>query len=332
MKAFIVNKYGGEENVVLADVAVPQIGNNDVLVRVRAASVNPVDFRTRNGEFKQLVHYKMPLILGFDFAGIVEKVGPAVSRFKPGDEVYGLKEEERNGSFAEFIATHESALARKPKNLSMEEAASIPLVGLTAWQALVEKTQLKLGQKVFIQAGSGGVGSLAIQLAKHIGAIVATTASNGSIGLVKDLGADIIIDYKKDDFEATLRDYDVVLNSQDSKTLEKSLRILKRGGKLVSISGPPTPQYATEAGLPYIFKLIMGALSFKVRGQAKYLGVDYSFLLVRPNGDQLGKLATIIERGEVKAVIDTIYPFVDTVEAIAHVESGRAKGKVVIQF
>lgn len=331
MKAFVIQKYGSKDNVVLADVATPEIGTNDILVKIKAASVNPVDYRTRNGEFRQLIHYKMPLILGFDFAGIVEEVGSSVTKFKPGDEVYGLREQERNGSFAEFIAIHENSLALKPKNLSMEEAASVPLVGLTAWQALVEIAQLKQDQKVFIQAGSGGVGSLAIQLAKYMGATVATTAGQTSIKFVKDLGADVAIDYRKDDFEKSLRNYDVVLNSQDPKTLEKSLRILRRGGKLVSISGPPTPQYASEAGLSFIFKVIMGFLSFKTRRQAKKLGVMYSFLLAQPSGDQLRKLAEIIESEDIKAVIDTIYPFEKTNDALEHVESGRSKGKVVVK-
>ena len=214
----------------------------------------------------------------------------------------------------------------------MEEAASIPLVGLTVWQALIEKANLKKGQKVFIQAGSGGVGTFAIQLAKHLGATVATTTSSANIDLVKSLGADIVIDYRKDDFETILKDYDVVLNSQDAKTLEKSLRILKPGGKLISISGPPDPEFAKEIGAPGFVKFIMRLLSAKVRKKAKRLKVTFSFLFMRAQGNQLSQITSLIDAGVIKPVIDRIFPFEQTNEALAYVEAGRAKGKVVIKI
>ena len=213
----------------------------------------------------------------------------------------------------------------------MEEAASIPLVGLTAWQALVEKANLKKGQKVFIQAGSGGVGTFAIQLAKHLGATVATTTSAENFDLVKSLGADIVIDYRKDDFENKLKDYDVVLNSQDKKTLEKSLRILKPNGKVISISGPPDPDFAIQINGNWFLKIVMRILSAGVRKRAKRLGVNFSFLFMRAQGEQLGQITKLIESGVIRPVVDKVFPFEQTNEAMSYVEAGRAKGKVVIK-
>ena len=251
-------------------------------------------------------------------------------KFKVGDEVYARPRDHRVGTFAEFIAMNEADVALKPKNLSMEEAASIPLVGLTAWQALIEVAKLKKGQKVFIQAGSGGVGTFAIQLAKHIGATVATTTSAANIDLVKSLGADVVIDYKKDDFEKILSGYDVVLNSQDAKTLEKSLGVLKPGGQLISISGPPDPAFARELGLNLFLKLVMRLLSRGIRKKARRLGIRYSFLFMRAQGQQLSEITSLIESGVIRPVVDKVFPFEKTGEALAYVETGRAKGKVVI--
>jgi NADPH:quinone reductase-like Zn-dependent oxidoreductase len=277
-----------------------------------------------------ILPYKTPFALGHDVAGVVIEVGSKVSKFKPGDEVYARPADYRIGTFAELIAINENDAALKPKNLSMVEAASIPLVGLTAWQALIEKANLKKGQKVFIQAGSGGVGAFAIQLAKHLGATVATTTSAANINLVKSLGADIVIDYKKDDFETVLKDYDVVLNSQDAKTLEKSLRILKPGGKIISISGPPDPGFGRQINANWFLKIVLQFLSAGTRKKAKRRGVNFSFLFMRAQGEQLSQITKLIESGVVKPVIDKVFPFEQTNEAMAYVETGRAKGKVVV--
>jgi len=301
------------------------------LVQIHAAGVNLLDSKIRNGEFKLILPYKLPITLGHDVAGVVVKVGSHVRKFKPGDEIYARPADHRIGTFAEFISMNENDVAIKPKELSMEEAASIPLVGLTAWQALIEKANLKKGQKVFIQAGSGGVGTFAIQLAKHLGATVATTTSTANIELVKSLGADVVIDYKKEAFETKLQDYDVVLNSQDTKTLEKSLRVLKPGGKLISISGPPDPDFAREIGLSWFMKLIMHLLSSGVRKKARRLHVSFSFLFMRAQGNQLSQITSLIDSGVIRPVMDKIFPFESTNEAMAYVESGRAKGKVVVK-
>lgn len=331
MKAYVLNKYGKKEQLQLNEVEIPELGSQDVLVEIYAAGLNVLDSKIKEGEFKLILPYKMPLILGHDVAGVVKKVGSKVSKFKVGDEIYSRPSDFRIGTFAEFIAIHENDLAIKPKNLTMEEAASIPLVGLTAWQVFVEKAHLKKGQKVFIQAGSGGVGTIAIQLAKHLGAKVATTASEKSFAMLKSLGVDVLIDYKKDDFEKVLKGYDLVLNSQDIKTLEKSLTILKPGGKVISISGPPTKVFAVEAKLPWFMKLATGLLSWGIRKKAKKLNVDYSFLLMKSSGQQLTEMTKLIEAGAILPVMDKIFPLEKINEALSYIDSGRAKGKVVVK-
>ena len=308
----------------------PQVGENDVLVQIHAAGVNPLDSKIRNGEFKQILPYRLPLILGHEAAGVVVRVGSRVRRFNPGDEVYARPRDGRIGTFAELISIAEDDVAQKPKTLTMEEAASVPLVGLTAWQALVERAHLKKGQKVLIHAGSGGVGTFAIQLAKHLGAIVATTASAASFDLVQRLGADTAIDYRKDDFETIVKDFDVVLNSR-GETLEKSLRVLKPGGILISISGPPDPDFARATDASWILGLAMRLLSYRIRRKARSRHVRYSFLLMRASGGQLREITSLVESGVIRPVVDRVFPFESTKEAMAYVETGRAKGKVVVK-
>jgi NADPH:quinone reductase-like Zn-dependent oxidoreductase len=332
MKAFAVDKYKKKGALRLAEVPEPELRDDDVLVRVHAAAVNLLDSKIRDGEFKLFLPYRPPFVLGHDVAGTVVKTGPKAQRFKVGDEVYSRPRDYRAGTFAEFIAISETDIALKPKNLSMEESASIPLVGLTAWQALIEVGKLKAGQKVFIQAGSGGVGTFAIQLAKHLGATVATTTSAKNIEFVKNLSADIVIDYAAQDFEAILSDYDFVLNSQDTKTLKKSLRILKPGGTLVSISGPPDPEFAQKLGLNLLLKFVMRLLSLGVRKKATSLGVRYSFLFMRADGGQLHEITSLLEAGAIRPVVDKVFPFEKTPDALTYVETGRAKGKVVVRM
>jgi NADPH:quinone reductase-like Zn-dependent oxidoreductase len=331
MKAFIIKKYDKKASLEFVDVPVPKIKDDEVLVEIHASALNLLDAKIKSGEFKMILPYKLPLILGHDVAGIITQVGKNVKKLKVGDEVYSRTSDFHIGTFAEFIAIPENDVSLKPKNLTMEEAASVPLVALTAWQALVEKAKLKKGQKVFIQAGSGGVGTISIQLAKHLGATVATTASEKSFAMLKNLGADVLIDYKKEDFETILKDYDVVLNSQDTKTLEKSLRILKPGGKAISISGPPTPGFAKAIGASWIIRTVLSLISFGIRKKAKKLGVDYSFLFMKADGKQLQEISKLIEQGTIKPVVDKVFTFAQTNEAMEYVESGRAKGKVVVK-
>jgi NADPH:quinone reductase-like Zn-dependent oxidoreductase len=331
MKAFILDRYGSSDKVRAGEMPDPEVRENGVLVQVHAAGVNLLDSKIRDGEFKLILPYRLPVILGNDVAGVVVRVGSRVRQFKPGDEVYARPDKDQIGTFAEFISMNEADLALKPKRLTMEEAASIPLVGLTAWQALIERANLKKGQKVLIHAGSGGVGTFAIQLAKHVGATVATTTSAANIDLAERLGADIVIDYRKEDFEKILHDYDVVLNSLGDETLKKSLRVLKPGGKLISISGPPDPNFAKEIGSPWILRSATRVLSYRIRRAAKRRRVSYSFLFMRANGDQLREISSLIDSGIIHPVMDRVFPFESTKEAMAYVEKGRAKGKVVVK-
>lgn len=332
MKAFVLGRYGKKDALRLTEMPLPNLRDDEVLVQVHAAGVNLLDSKIRSGEFRLILPYRLPLVLGHDVAGEVVKVGPRVRLFKPGDEVYARTDDFRIGTFAEFVPVKEASLALKPRGLTMEEAASIPLVALTAWQALVVKAGLKEGQKVFIQAGSGGVGTFAIQLARHLGATVATTTSSANTALVKSLGADVVVDYRTQDFEEFVGGYDVVLNSQDGKTLEKSLRVLKAGGKLISISGPPDPAFGKEIGAPVFVKLVMRLLSSGIRRKARSRQIDYSFLFMKASGSQLREITRLFDAGAVRPVIDRVFPFASTNEALAYVEAGRARGKVVIKL
>ncbi|WP_426125605.1 NADP-dependent oxidoreductase [Pararhizobium sp. PWRC1-1] len=330
MKSFLIDRYAKGGALRLGEIPLPVLKDNDVMVEIHAAGVNPLDSKIRDGEFKIILPYRLPLILGNDVAGVVVRVGANVRQFKRGDEVYARPAQDRIGTFAEYIAIDAADVALKPANLTMEEAASIPLAALTAWQALVERATVQKGQKVLIHAGSGGVGTVAIQLAKHLGAHVATTTSTANIDLVKSLGADVAIDYKKDDFEMVLRGYDVVLNSLGKDTLEKSLAVLKPGGRLISISGPPDADFARENGSGWLLQQVMRLLSFGIRKKAKRRGIHYTFLFMRADGGQLAKITALIEAGVIRPVVDRVFPFEKTNEALAHVETGRAKGKVVI--
>ena len=331
MKAYTINRYSREDKLQLVEIPEPVMKENDVFIEVHSASINQLDIKLKSGEFKLILPYKFPMILGHDVAGTVKKAGLKVTRFKVGDEVFARPADFRIGTFAEYIAVHENDVALKPGNITMEQAASLPLVALTVWQAFMEKANLKKGQKVFIQAGSGGVGTIAIQFAKHLGAIVATTTSAGNFELVKSLGADIAIDYKTQDFAMILKEYDVVLNSQDEKTLARSFGIVRPGGKVISISGPPDMAFAKERGLSWLMKTAVYFLSRKVRKQAKQYGVDYSFLLMQANGKQLSEIGKLIEADVLRPVVDKVFMFEEMNEAMSYVAGGRARGKVIVK-
>jgi NADPH:quinone reductase-like Zn-dependent oxidoreductase len=328
MRAFVVKEYKGP--LQESDVPEPTVGEHDVLVRVQAAGLNVLDEKIRAGEFKQILPYNLPLIPGNDVAGTVIRVGSKVRAFKPGDEVYARPDKDRIGTFAERIAVDEADLALKPASISMEEAGSLPLVALTAWQALVERGNLQPGQKVLIHAGAGGVGSIAIQLAKHLGATVATTASAGNLEFVRELGADTAIDYRSQDFEQILGGYDLVLDSLGGENLKKSLRILKPGGKAIGIVGPPDPAFAREAGLNPVLRLAIAGLSASIRRQARKLGVSYEFLFMRASGDQLRQITALIDDGALRPVVGRVFSFDQTIEALQGLEKGGIRGKAVI--
>jgi NADPH:quinone reductase-like Zn-dependent oxidoreductase len=332
MKAFTLTRYGTTDNIAPVEQPEPALGHDDVLVQIHAASINPLDLKIRNGELKPLLRYKLPIVLGNDLAGVVVATGPRVQRFKPGDAVYAKPRRDRIGAFAEYLAIDESDVAPKPERLDMTEAASLPLVALTAWQALVEKAYVRPGQKVLIHAGSGGLGSIAIQLAKHLGATVATTTSAANAGWVKDLGADVVIDYKTQDFAAELSGYDLVLDTQGGQTLNKSLQVLKPGGTIISVAGPPDPVFAREFGANWVLVQAMRALSFSIRRKAARRSVTYSFLFMTANGEQLRTLGALVDAGVIRSVVDRVFPFKDTLAALSYVEGGRSKGKVVVSM
>ncbi|MCW7505779.1 NADP-dependent oxidoreductase [Leptospira paudalimensis] len=296
MKAYQVTRYGKKEKLVLSEIPEPIPKESEVLVQVHATAINLLDSLIKNGDFKIFLPYKTPFTNGHDLAGVITKVGSNVTEFKVGDEVYARPADFHIGTFAQSIVVHQNDLAMKPKNVSMEEAASIPLVGLTSWQALVEIANVKKGQKVFIQAGSGGVGTFAIQLANHLGAFVATTTSESNAEMVKSLGADLVIDYKKEDFSILLKDYDVVLHSnRENEILKKSLSILKPGGILVSLTGPPTAEFAKKIGLGWPMQILMKILSYSVTQITKKLRVRFEFLFMKADGNQLSEITKLIE-------------------------------------
>lgn len=328
MKAFIVAKHG-KDGLRAAQVPDPITGPRDVLVRVHAAGINPLDKMVRDGEFKRLLKYKTPFVLGHDLAGVVMRVGAEVRDYKVGDEVYARPRDLRIGSFAEYIVIDQADIALKPRSLTMEASAAIPLVALAAWQALVDLAQVKPGQKVLVHAGAGGLGSTVIQLAKHLGAYVATTANGKDADKVRGLGADEVIDYTKADFAALLSGYDVVLDSLGGDTLAKSLTVLKPGGLAISVVGPPDAAFAVQIGRPFL-KPVMTLLSRKVRAQARKLGVRYAFFFMRADGARLKTLAALYDAGILRPVLDRTFPFDETLDAMAYVEQGRAKGKVVV--
>lgn len=329
MKAFAVGRYGSKDGLQMREMPEPGIGEHDVLVQVRAASVNLLDAKIRDGEFKRILPYRVPFVLGNDMAGRVVRVGPAVRSFAPGDEVYARPGTDTIGTFAELAAVHEDDLALAA-TLTMEESAALPLVALTAWQALVDRANLQPGQKILVHAGSGGVGTIAIQLARHLGAHVATTTSTANTGWVKDLGANVVIDYKRDDFGKVLRDYNAVLDSLGGQTLEKSLRVLRPGGIAIGIAGPPDPGFAREIGANPVVRLATALLSARTRLRARRRRVRYSFLFMKASGEQLRAIAALVDAGTIRPVLDRVFPFESTKDAMAYVESGRARGKVVV--
>lgn len=328
MKAFVVTHYG-PDGLEAADVQAPSVGLRDVLVDIRAASINPLDKMVRNGEFKQLIKYERPLVLGHDLSGVITEVGADVRGFKVGDEVFARPRDLRIGAFAEQLAIDVDDVALKPASLSFEEAAAVPLVALAAWQALVDVADVQAGHKVLVHAGAGGLGSTVIQVAKHLGAHVATTAHTKDVDKVRALGADEVIDYTRQDFTQVVSGYDVVLDSLGAASLEKSLTVLKRGGLAISVVSPPDPAFATQLGQP-LLKPVLALLSRKVRRQARKLGVRYSFFFMRASGAQLASLAALYDAGILRPALDRTFPFDRTVDAMAYVEQGKANGKIVV--
>ena len=328
MRAFVVDKYG-PDSLRAAEVPEPTVGDRDVLVDVAAAGVNPLDAMIRNGEFKFLLPYRRPFTLGHDVAGVVIAIGAEVTGFVVGDEVYARPRDLRIGTFAERIAIDEHDVAHKPASLTMEQAAAVPLVALASWQALVELAAIRPGQRVLIHGGAGGLGATAVQLAHHLGAHVAATASAADTDKVRALGADEVVDYRSTDFADVLSNLDVVLDSRGGTNLEKSLTVLAPGGLAISVVGPPDPAFARQLGKPLLAP-VMAALSAKVRRRTRKLGVRYAFLFMHADGPRLAELAPLYDAGALRPTLDRTFPFDQTPAALAHLEQGHAKGKVVV--
>ena len=304
MRAVAYQNYNS--NIEIIEVEKPKLQDKSVLVEVHAAGINPIDNILHAGYLQQMLELSFPHIMGYDVSGIVVEVGKDVRSVKVGDEVFARPNQEDAGSIAEFARVHENELAIKPKNMSHIDAASVPLAGLTAWQALVTKGNINRGDKVLIHAGSGGVGTFAIQIAKYFGAEVTTTTSSKNEDLVKSLGADLVIDYTTQSFENELSNYDLVIDAIGGDTLTKSFKVLKKGGRLVSIKGQDTENLAKE------------------------YGVNFEWFFMSPDGEMLTEIASLISQGTIKTVIDSTYSMKEAPEAFELLAKGRARGKIVI--
>ena len=332
MKAFTFKRYGKSPELGFDDVDFPSPGDDEILVKVYAVGLNPIDNMIPTGMFKRVLHFSLPATLGSDVSGVVVATGCRVTRFKAGDEVFASIFDRGTGSLAEFVRVPENLAALKPATLDFVQAASLPMVSLTSWQALTERAKLRAGQKVFIPAGSGGIGSFAIQLAKHLGATVGTTTSTANIDWVSRLGADEVVDYKKQEFEKVLSGYDIVLGTIRGDAIEKSTQILKPGGKIVSLIGPLDAAFARERHLNVFLRFVLGLMSRKIMRLSKKRGLTYSFLFVRPDGSQLSQIAELMDAQRIKPVIDNVFPFAETGDAFAYLARGHAKGKVVVKI
>ena len=331
MRAYVLKHYGGPGGALLMDVPAPTPRPRDILVEVRAAGLNPVDFKFRQGKLRAILRPKLPLVLGNELAGEVIAVGSYVKRFHVGDRVFARVAKDRAGAFAEQACVDEDDAAHMPRNLDFTAAAAVPLAGLTALQALRDELRVKPGQKVFISGGAGGVGTFAIQIAKWLGAHVTTTASKRGEALVRSLGCDEVIDYTVHDISNEDGRFDAGFDLIGGKTLQQMFEIMKPGTKIVSVAALPEPQTAIrDLGGRRALSVIFWLISCGIRSRARRAGISYRYLFMHPSGSDLALLAELIEQGKLKATVDRTYPFAKIAEALDYVESGRAKGKVVV--
>jgi NADPH:quinone reductase-like Zn-dependent oxidoreductase len=331
MRAFVLTRYGGPEATQLTDLPRPEPRAGELLVRVRAAGLNPVDYKTREGKLKVIRRYPLPIAMGNELAGEVESLGPGVTRFAPGQRIFARVDKDVLGAFAEYALVREEHAAAMPASLDFQHAAAVPLAALTALQGLRDELRVSAGQRVFIPGGAGGVGTFAIQLAKGLGAQVATTASPRGEALVRRLGADVVIDYTRQRFEEELSGYDSAFDLVGGDTLTRCFEVVKPGGRVVSIAGMPEPETARKdlgrgGGLALLF--FFASLGTRVRAGRR--GISYRYLFMHPSGADLTHLASLIESGKLEVVLDRAFPFAEVKEAMAYLETGRAKGKVVI--
>jgi alcohol dehydrogenase len=329
VRAVIAKRYGGLDALEISERAIPEVGVQDVRIAVRAASLNPIDYKLREGKVKLVLPMELPIVLGCDVAGVVSAVGAEVSRFRVGDEVFARLEKTRMAGLAEEVAVNERVVAKKPARASFEEAAAVPLAALTALQALRDSAQLTAGQRVLIHAGAGGVGSFAIQIAKILGLWVATTTSTKNVDFVKSLGADEVIDYTKDNVAERARDLDAVFDTLGGDSELASLGIVKRGGVVVGIGGLPDGPFARE-WLPWWARPAIWGMTAKRRRAAARAGARFVYLFMHPDGEQLAELARWIDDGKLRVILHRTYPLAEVREAFAELERGRARGKIVV--
>lgn len=330
MKAYALTSYKNEGTMQWVGREVPQPGPRQVQVRVQAAGLNPLDRMIAGGQFKRLLSYRLPQVMGQEFAGVITQVGPGVSQYSVGDAVFGRPAIDRIGTFAEYLVADAADIAPAPRGLAPEEAASLPLVLLTAIQAFTEKARVKPGDKVFIQGGSGGLGSVAVQVAKHLGATVATTVSTPNVEVARRLGADVVVDYRTQRYEDHVRDYDVVLDTLGGEETVRSMGVLRRGGSMVSVVGAPDADFARELGKPFLIP-VMWALGAKVQREARKRGIGYRFLFMRASGQQLADATPAIESGEISPLVGSVLPFARLEEALEASAAGKGgPGKIVV--
>jgi NADPH:quinone reductase-like Zn-dependent oxidoreductase len=331
MRAFVLSGYGGPEHTALSDVSQPVPRAAQILVRVHAAGLNPVDYKARAGALKIVHRNPLPIVMGNELSGVVEAAGDGVTRFAKGDRVFARVDKKIMGAFADYALVHEDHAARMPAALDFPSAAAVPLAGLTALQALRDELHASTGDRIFISGGAGGVGTFAIQIAKHLGAYVATTASPRGEALVKRLGADLVIDYTREHFEDRLSDYDYAFDLVGGDTLARLWPVLKRGGRVVSIAGMPEPMTARkDLGGGNALAALFWMASLTTRLRAARNGASYRYLFMHPSGTDLAYLASLIEARKLEVVIDRVFPFAEAREAMAYLEAGHAKGKVVL--
>jgi NADPH:quinone reductase-like Zn-dependent oxidoreductase len=331
MRAYVLEHYGGSDGSRLMDVPAPAPGPRDILVKVRAAGLNPVDFKFRQGKLRAILRPKLPFVLGNELAGEVIAVGGDVKRFRVGDRVFARVAKDRAGAFAEQACVDEDDAALMPRDLDFTAAAAVPLAALTALQALRNELGVTPGQKVFISGGAGGVGTFAIQIAKWLGAHVTTTASQRGEALVRSLGCDEVIDYTARDMSKAAGRFDAGFDLIGGKTLAQMLEIMKPGTKIVSVAAVPEPQAAIkDLGGRRALSALFWIISYGIRSRARRAGVSYRYLFMHPSGSDLARIAELIEQGKLKVIVDKAYPFANISEALAYVETGRAKGKVVV--
>ena len=330
MRGFVLTRY--RHPMELREVPEPTAGDGEVLIRVRAAGLNPVDYKTRDGAVRLVMRYELPVVMGNELAGVVEGVGAGVTRFAVGDRVFARVDHLKMGAFATYAAVQEDLVGTMPASLDFTEAAGLPLAGLTALQGLRDELGVTAGDRVFITGGAGGVGTLAIQLAVWLGATVATTASPRGETLARSLGAETVIDYQKQRFKDVLHDYDAVFDLVGGRDLKDSFDILKRGAKAVTIAGVPEPAARVDLGLGPLLTAGVWAISAPNRRLARRRGVGYRFLLMHPSGPDLDLLAGLVDGGQLKPVTDRVFPFQEIADAFTYLEQGRAKGKIVVQL